>query len=100
MKNISEKSKNDPFMFARLLPLLLLGSSLLVPMQGVSAAPPTIELVVPSYNYPHAEATLGEGIANDGTIVGLYVFLGTDAGYFRLPNGHFSPPISVRLLRD
>jgi hypothetical protein len=83
-------------MFTRSLSLLLsLGSFLVASTQVATAAPPTIELDVPKYNYPQAEATNGEGIANNGSIVGQYVFHGVVNGFLRLPHAPFSPPIFV-----
>lgn len=83
-------------MFARNLPfVLLLSSFLLVSTPIAFAAPPTIELDVPKYNYPQAEATNGEGIANNGSIVGQYVLNGVVNGFLRLPHAPFSPAIFV-----
>ncbi len=71
---------------------LLLGSSLLLSSPAASAAP-IIRLTVPIYDYPHSEATLGQGISTDGKIAGQYVFHGKTHGFYRLPNGHFSASI-------
>jgi hypothetical protein len=81
-------------MITRLIPLLLLGSSFLVPLRAASAAP-TIQLVVPIYDYPRSMGTIGRGISNDGKIAGQYVFHGKEYGFYRLPNGQFSASLSV-----
>lgn len=78
-------------MITRFILLLLLGSSFLA---SVASAGPSVQLVVPTYDYPRADATLGNGIANNKTIVGNYVYRG-DYGYLRMSNGRFGPAISV-----
>jgi hypothetical protein len=83
-------------MITRFVPVLLLASSLLA-LLPVAAAPPTVQLIVPSYDYTPlpVEATLGMGIANNRAIVGTYIY-GKQYGYLRRPNGHFSSPIDVQ----
>jgi hypothetical protein len=83
-------------MIARILPLPLLGLFLLISMPVVFAEPPTIQLIVPRYDYPQSNGTQGEGIANDGSIVGSYVPRnGTTRGFLRLLHTPFSPPLSA-----
>jgi len=79
----------------RFIPFLLLGSSFLIPLSVASAAP-TIQLIVPSYDYTpgHATGTIAQGIANNGTVVGAYSSNQVpEASYSRLSNGRFSRPI-------
>lgn len=82
-------------MIIRLFALLLLGSSFLVSLRAASAAP-TIELIVPSFDYTpgHATNTIAQGIANDGTVAGAYSSIRVpEDSYIRLANGRFSRPI-------
>jgi uncharacterized membrane protein len=82
-------------MFNRLLSLLLLCSSFLIPLWSASAGP-TIQLIVPSFDYTpgHAFATIAQGIADDGTVAGAYSSTQiSEASYTRLANGRFSRPI-------
>jgi uncharacterized membrane protein len=61
-----------------------------------ASAAPTIQLIVPSYDYTpgHATGTIAQGIANDGTVVGAYNSNQTpEASYLRLADGRFSRPI-------
>jgi uncharacterized membrane protein len=99
IKNKREKLRKDPLMFTRSLPLLLsLGLSFLVPLPAASARP-TIQLIVPSYDYTpgRADTTIATCIANNRTIVGAYSsFPRTpEASYLRLANGDFGPEIIV-----
>lgn len=82
-------------MFTRFIFSLLLASSSLILMPLASAR--SIRLLVPSYDYTpgHAEATLGAGISNNETIVGIYVFHGQDVGYLITPDHRFGPSIAV-----
>ena len=75
-------------MITRLLPLLSLAAF------SVSSAG-TVQLVVPTYEYPPGKghATYGAGIANDNTVVGLYVFRGVEAGYAHSLAAGYSQPI-------
>jgi hypothetical protein len=56
-----------------------------------AAAPPTIELLVPTYDYPEAGVsnTIGRAIANNGTIAGT-VTTPITSGYERFSDGTFS----------
>jgi hypothetical protein len=65
-------------MLTRISSALLLGCLFLLPSAIVSAAGPTIEIVVPGFQYPQAGVTFTKatGIANNGTIVG-YTNLGS-----------------------
>jgi hypothetical protein len=69
---------------------------LLISLPLASAAP-RIHLVVPSYDYTpgQAEATLGTGVSNNKTIVGIYVFHGQNLGYLITPDHQFGPSIAV-----
>ncbi len=83
-------------MFSRqVLSVLLVGSFFLVLIQLAPAAAPTIQLVVPIYDYPRSMGTIGQGISNDGKIAGHYVYHGKGYGFYRLPNGRFSASISL-----
>src|SRR5882762_2850866 len=89
------KPQHNPLMITRFIAAFLLASSLLVLLRPPSAAP-TIELIVPSYDYTpgHATSTIAQGIANDGTVVGAYSSNQTpEASYLRLANGRFNRPI-------
>jgi hypothetical protein len=80
-------------MITRLIPLLLLGASLLAPLSAQ-----TIQLIVPSYDYTpgHAYSTIATDIANDGNIVGGYANSRfPENGYLRLANGRFRGRIIV-----
>ena len=79
-------------MFTRFILFLLLASSSLISLSLASAAP-TIRLLMRRYDYTpgRAEATLGTGISNDGTIVGIYVLHGQDVGYLITPDRQFGP---------
>ena len=84
-------------MITRLIPVLLLGSSFFIPLPAAWAVP-TIQLIVPSYDYTpgNAFATIAQGIANDGTVAGAYSSIHVpEASYTRLTNGRFSRPIIV-----
>ncbi len=74
------------------IPLLLLGSAFVVP----AASAGTITLVVPSYDYTPTRATVtaGEGVANNGTVVGAFIFRGKYLSYTRTLQGRFGRPIS------
>jgi hypothetical protein len=85
-------SRETLLMMARVIPLLFLGSSFLVPLPTASAAP-TIQLVVPIYDYPHSMGTISQGVSNDGKIAGYYVYHGQESGFYRLKNGQFSASI-------
>ena len=52
---------------------------------------------MPSYDYTpgQAEATLGTGVSNNRTIVGIYVFHGQNLGYLITPDHQFGPSIAV-----
>jgi uncharacterized membrane protein len=63
-------------------------------MQAAPAAP-TVQLVIPIYDYPHSMGTVGQGISNDGKIAGHYDYHGKGYGFYRLPNGHFSASIAT-----
>jgi hypothetical protein len=82
-------------MITRLVSLLLLGSSLLVPALAPAAG--TIQLIVESYDYTPGKATNtdGYGIANNGTAVGQYNFKATYGSFTRASKGRFSRPILV-----
>ena len=81
-------------MMTRFIPLFLLGASLLNPLPGKLLAQ-TIQLIVPSYDYPGPRITAGEGIANNGIVVGTYVATGKVNGFYRTPRGRFSDTILV-----
>jgi len=84
-------------MIRRFIPLLLLGSSFLIPLPVASAAP-TIQLIVPSYDYTpgHAFSTTASDISNNRMIVGSYFSNQTEeSGYIRFANCRFSRPIMV-----
>lgn len=78
-------------MLTRTLSTLLLGSFLL-PFSMGFAGPPTIELVVPTYDYPQTGVanTIGWAIATNGTIAGT-VTTPITSGFERFPDGTFSP---------
>lgn len=80
-------------MVHRLIALLLLGSSLLVPALAPAAG--TIQLIVESYDYTpgNAENTEGAGIANNNTSVGQYNHNATYGSFTRSKKGRFSRPI-------
>lgn len=82
-------------MFTRCVVSLLFASFSLISLPLTSSA--GIRLLVPSYDYTpgHAEATLGAGISNNETIVGIYVFHGQDVGYLITPDRQFGPSIAV-----
>ena len=85
------------FLLIRFSPLLLLGASLLASLP-VASADPTIQLIVPSYDYTpgRAKATLATAIADDYRVVGTYANSHVvQDSYLRLANGRFSRPISV-----
>ncbi len=88
---------NRRSLLTRFSPLLLLGASLLAPLPEASAIP-TIQLIVPSYDYTpgRADGTLATAISDDQRVVGTY---GNSRvvqdSYLRLANGRFSHPISV-----
>lgn len=81
-------------MASRVLSALLLGSFILLPSWTAFAAPPTIELVVPDYEYPGEgfTNTFGRGIANNGTIVGQVTTPSfAIVSFERFADGQFSP---------
>jgi hypothetical protein len=81
-------------MITRFVPLFLLGASLLAHFPKNLVAQ-TIELVVPSFDYPGPRITAGQGIGNNGIVVGTYVATGKLNGFYRLPRGRFSDTILV-----
>ncbi len=82
---------------SRFLCALLLGSSLFFSAALASAAP-TIQLVVPTFDYPggNYHATIARGVANDGTVVGTVDdgTPGTRLGFERFADGSFSAPFA------
>lgn len=77
-------------------PILLLGAVCLLASPFVCTGAPTIQLVVPGYDFPGTDVsyTLGGGISNNGDIAGVFAATGINSGgYERRANGRFSPPI-------
>jgi hypothetical protein len=75
----------------------LLGSSLLF-SAALASATPTVQLVVPTLDYPgdNYHSTIARGVANNGTIVGTVddATPGNRLGFERFPDGSFSPPFA------
>ena len=81
---------------SKLLPALALAAVLLIHPPATLAAPPHIELTVPSYLYPRTSVDLTRGtrITEDGRVAGFFFVDGRlDAGFVRSLNGRFSHPI-------
>lgn len=73
-------------MLPRFFTLLLASSLLLLSRRASFAGSPTIEVVVPGYEYPGAFYTATAGIANNGTTIGYSSF----GNFLRNADGEFS----------
>lgn len=83
-------------MLSRFVPTPLLVSLALLVGHAALAGAPAIELVVPSFVFPGSTTsyTQANAISNTGITAGVFASSRTNAaGFIRMPNGKFGPPI-------
>ncbi|MBA3542960.1 MAG: hypothetical protein H0T83_00730 [Chthoniobacterales bacterium] len=86
-------------MLSRFVRTPFLASLALLVGSGALAGTPAIELVVPSFVFPGSTTsyTHANAISNNGITAGVFASSRTNAaGFMRMPNGKFGPPIVAR----